>query len=226
MAVSMKRPTLAPKTGSVKVSFAGLSPRPRTYRTLATRADIESVSLYLRDTRTVQPQHLDRQALERPRVELAFKSVATGPITLRVEAHDSAGKVIGETEQDARLGSGENLVLNLKVALIDSGNVGAVIEFVDGAPATRMAPPSHPCLGMFQNGEDNQDGKLTYDEWMAGNMVPPVPNTREIFRNHDEDGDGFLSARESCGAAVASLAPGLPVVPPGPVPVPAIRAGI
>ena len=123
---------MAAKAGSVSVSFPGLAPRPRTYRTLATQADIETVGIFLTDARTGHSQHLDRQALERPRVDAAFKSVATGPITLRVEARDADGTIIGAAEQEARLGSGEHLVLRVTVALIDSGNVSAEVRFEDG----------------------------------------------------------------------------------------------
>ncbi|MEB3220796.1 MAG: hypothetical protein VKS61_01840 [Candidatus Sericytochromatia bacterium] len=77
--VALMRAPVAPRAGSVSVSFPGLAPRPRTYRTLATQADIETVGTYLIDARTGHSQHLDRQALERPRVDASFKSVATWP---------------------------------------------------------------------------------------------------------------------------------------------------
>ncbi|MEB3195806.1 MAG: hypothetical protein VKP62_01245 [Candidatus Sericytochromatia bacterium] len=221
---SLKRTTVAPNSGSVRVSFAGLSPRARTYRTLATRTDIESVYIYLSDSRNGQSRELDRKELERPRVDLAFKSVATGPITMRVEARDQEGLVIGEAQQQAQLRSGENLLMNLNVALIETGNVGAVIQFVD------PVVPTPPCTleAAFKQADKDGDKFLQGEEYASawpfqlvpcdfrGTLPPRVvrpldpthPGLTEMLRK-DRNRDGKISFEEFTAAAT-------PVVPPQP----------
>lgn len=134
--------------GTFSVRFEGLGAR-RGYATLATRADVKSVRLVLTSPRLVEPQikTVGPEELAAPVVTVSFTGVPAGDVSVKVQALDATGRVIGAKESASQVSVGQTTVLQMAVkldAVTGDGNLGAVVTFEEPSPSPSPSPSASP----------------------------------------------------------------------------------
>jgi hypothetical protein len=167
------------QAGAVKVSFPGLQPATAVYKTMATRNDIDTVTISLQSPTGVQVRRLTRRQLMVPVVVVQFDKVPTGWFTFSVEAYDNTGRSIGQGIEKGQVKANQTTQMNMSVQLESddaTGDVAAVIDFIDGQPSV-------PCgAEAFYAADANGDAQLSIREFAAqfpycggGQIQPPAP---------------------------------------------------
>lgn len=131
--------------GRFEVSFKGLG----GYKTLATVEDIHSVRIVLASARLVEPmvKTVGPEALNQVIVTVPFTGVPAGDVTVKVQALDKDGRVIGAKESPSTVGVNQTTVLQMAVRLdanTGTGSLGAAITFENPSPAPSTSPSPSP----------------------------------------------------------------------------------
>lgn len=134
--------SLKSSQGCFNVVFQGLA---HGYKTLATRADIQSVRITLTSDKLAEPlvRKVGPDQLNQPVVTVSFTDVPAGDVQVKVQALDREAHVIGVKQSASSVSNAQTTVLQMAVRLdadTGSGSLATVISFEDATPAPAATP--------------------------------------------------------------------------------------